>query len=790
MNKPCPTEDIWTDYIRHTLDQQQMHKLKHHLHTCDTCRNIINSLEQDEILAQKLRRAAGTEELSTLRKRIQASAENDYEIIEQTGSGSGGIIFKARDIRLNRLVALKCPVNYSQKERLLKTFKEARTLARINHTHIARIYQLCDTGPVPFMVMEYIEGSTILKAAENLSLKRKLDLFEQVLQAVQELHKHGIVHRDLKPDNIMVTNLGNVKVLDLGIAQEYNNISSNTVSAAGTPAYMAPEQITNSPVNPAMDVFSLGIILFELLTGQRPFKGETVQKVIQAIQETPPQLPRSLNINIPGPLQAVCLKALEKQPAQRYTNIREFLLDIQQFKQGEPVTANPTLLNNILEHGVQRHLQELSQWQQDHLISMREYDYLAGKYESLDQREEIWALDSRRISFSQVVLHLGAWSCVISVLLMLCFNWQQLEKWQRILFPGSIFALLSCTGLYLWHRQTKRVSLVLLIAAALTCALVTATTLVTMQWLTPEAFQQTALSNANTALKTEKPETQLLGDFLSNYQLLITGICWFLMSTAIWLKTKTSAFSLIWTLSVLGMATGVFSLLGLRSYLDNNEFDTAAALYLVPVLILFITALILDLHFQAAPLAASIYCISIICFLLCMTLIAWYGPTTNWLGISKWVTSKTDEIAYSLMINGGIYFTLGLIADCSTRSRWLRRMGQLFFWLTPTHILAPIVYFTTEQKWSWHILPQGWTIAELVLPAGALFFVFVSVPKQMKSFFFSGLFYTAAAVIWLTHQHFQKTFAWPMSLAGIGIILTVIAWYNPALFEKNKNPAS
>jgi serine/threonine protein kinase/FtsH-binding integral membrane protein len=796
MNKSCPTENIWTDYIGGSLQQQEMDELKDHLSACTECRKVFDRLKQDETLAQKLRRATGLEELIELRKRVQASAAGDYEIIEQTGSGAGGIIFKARDVRLNRMVALKCPTNPNQRERLLKAFEEARTMAQISHPHIAEIYRLCDTGEVPFMVMEYVEGSAIFDATENLSLNGILDIFEQVLQAVKELHKHNIVHRDLKPGNIMVNTSGSVKVLDLGIAEQHFDISSpvaNASNAVGTPAYMAPEQIAGNPSGPAMDVFALGIILFELLTGQRPFGGATVQEVIRTIQETQPPLLRSLNTKIPGSLQAICLKALEKDPTRRFQNAQEFLLDIQRFRQGEPIAANPTLLNNILEHGVEKHLQELARWQEDHLISMREYDFLAGKYEALHQREEIWVLDSRRISFSQVVLHLGAWACVVSVLLMLCFNWEQLQKWQRIFSPGAIFTLLTCLGSFLWQRRTRRVALVLLMAAALSCPLVAATTMVTMEWLTPESYRQTnepgahAASEDSVAEETaQEPVKNLLGDFLSNYQLLIATGCWFLVSLAMWFRTKTAAFSLISTLSILALATAVFALLDLRGYLERQELDKVAIGYLIPTLVLFIMALTLDLRFRAAPLAAATYIISIICFLLSLTLIAAYGPTTDWLGMSRWIPDILDEIAYSFIINGAIYFTFGLLTDRSKRSRWLRRLAPVFFWLTPTHLLAPIVYFMEQEKWSWSLLPADWTLAELVLPIGALFFVFASVPKQMKSFFFSGLFYVAVALVWLTHQHFQEKVAWPISLAGIGIILAVIAWRKPILFDKNK----
>jgi len=357
-------------------------------------------------------------------------------------------VFKARDVRLNRLVAIKCPVGASQRKRLVALFDEARVLARINHPNVAAVYALSEDPDFPYMVMEFVDGVPIDRAMEGQPLEQKLAAFRQVLRGVAELHRRGIVHRDLKPGNVLVNREGTAKVLDMGIAgtsPAEKAAAGMTVQAGGTPAYMAPEQGQGGIPKPAADVFSLGIALFELLTGQRPFGGEGPEDVVRSICEDDPPLPRALNGSVPGRLQAICLTALEKDPSRRYATARHFLLDLERFLDGEAVVANPTLLQNVLDHGIDRHVGDLSRWQKDRLISTREYDYFLNRYNRLRQREEFWVLDSRRISFSQVVLHLGAWACVIASFLVQFI--EGLGPWERMSVPlGILVALIALGG--------------------------------------------------------------------------------------------------------------------------------------------------------------------------------------------------------------------------------------------------------------------------------------------------------------------------------------------------------
>ncbi|MBN1766748.1 MAG: DUF2157 domain-containing protein [Sedimentisphaerales bacterium] len=788
MSSKCLDSKQLADWVAGQTLVKEAEAIQVHLDQCDSCRAKIAELQEDEILTDRLRSALGWDEKVALRERLEKYTCNQYQILHVIGQGAGGMVFKARDVKLNKFVAIKCPVNKDQQQRLLAAFTEARTQAKINHPNVAEVYSLCDNPELPYLVMEYVDGRPVNEAVEGKSLEDILDIFKQILIGVKSLHARNIVHRDLKPGNIMVDNAGRVKILDLGIAGHIEVSSeecNQRTPIAGTPAYIAPEQSRGESLTPAMDVFSLGIILFELLTGRRPFNGSSSYGIIQAIRQSDPPLPRALNGSIPGSLQAVCLSALEKDPQRRYPGAREFLMDLERFMQGEPVVANPTMLQDILEHGVDRHINDLVRWQQDHLISTRESDYFISRYERLQQREEQWVLDSRRISFSQVILHLGAWACVVSAFLMLYFTWGQLTRWQRIVLPLGILIVLTCAGELLWQYRSRRVALVLLMAACLIWPILISTTLVTMEWLSPPAEEQALVRDGQSPVIV--PTGDLLEGFMSNYQLLITGASWVILSLLLWRHTRTAAMTLIWTLSLLALATAIFSLWGLRTFLENQDYDIVAGGYLIPGIILFVIALMIDLQGRAAPLAGPAYIISTAVIVLSLTGVAVFAPTTDWLGLSRFIADKNEEIAYSFILNGALFLISGFLMDRSLQSSCLRRIAVVLFWLAPTHILAPVFYLVTRHKWSVAWLPAGWTLSELLLPVCALFFIFASVPKQMKSFFFSGLFYVALSVIWITREHFQEKFFWPITLALAGLLLVLLAWYRPTLFDRKKN---
>jgi serine/threonine protein kinase len=759
----CPDSRVLAEFAAGLLPATQTAAVKLHIDQCSRCGNGLQELKRDEELSGRLRNALGLDEEILLRRRLEEATAGEYEILEKLGHGGGGMVFKCRDLKLHRLVAIKFIWPSSDGDSSVLTSQEARNLATISHPNIATIHAVSDLRPSPYIVMEFVDGVPITQALGNLPVHQQVDAFAQVLEAVAELHQRQLIHCDLKPANILMDHYRNVKLVDLGIARHVGSVIH--AKFQGTPAYMAPEQGLGQPAEASADVFSLGIILFELLTGQRPFAGQTEGQVITAIRQTNPALPRSLRPEIPGALQAICLTALEKDPSRRYPSAKEFLLDLRRFIHGDAVSADPTLLTSVLEHGIERHVQDLRRWQKDRVISSRECDYFLDKYGRLRQREESWVLDSRRISFSQVILHLGVWSCAVSTFLMMVFPWPNLGL-ARPMLPLLLFIALLVSGDVLWRRQNRRVGIVLLMGASISFPIALATALIYFGWL-----------------RGGNADNDLLGEIITNRQLLAATVAWLALNLEIWRLTETAAFAVVCTAAAVAMATSVFALHDLRGQLANGHFDTIAEWYLTPGVLLFVLGMGWDMIRKNPLFAAPFYIVGLTLLLLSMTLIAYFGPTLQWLGWAPAVQDTTRQISYSFMINGAIYLAFGLLADRSTSSSWLRWIGSLLFWLAPSHLLIPILRLENQ----WPIAGTSWTLAEIILPIGALFFVFASVPKQMKSFFFSGLFYLAISLWRLTARHFENKFAWPLTIAGLGIILTLTAWRWPALFERRSD---
>jgi serine/threonine protein kinase len=763
----CPEGALLAQYAAGVLGAAEAQGLADHVRSCAACRGIVEKLQRDEELSRRLRDAMGLAPEAAWRQRLNEHLAGSYEVLETLGQGASGVVFKARDLKLNRFVAIKCLHSAvgGGDEALAAALREARHLGEINHPHVAAIYTVSDT--LPLIIMEFVDGQPITEALADRPLNQQLDVFRQTLRAVSELHRRGLVHRDLKPANILVDRRGVVKLVDFGILLPSD--AGVTRSVQGTPAYLAPEQSAGYAAAPAADVFSLGVILFELLTGQHPFPAPTVAMTLEAVRQSDPPLPRALRQDIPGALQAICLAALEKDPARRYPTARQFLLDLERFLNGEAVWANPTLLASILEHGIEHHVADLQRWQKDRMISTRECDYFLDRYGRLRQREEFWVLDSRRISFSQVMLHLGVWACVVSAFLMLVFSWSNLGAARPVL-PGLLFAILLASGLELWRRRTKRVALVLLMGATMTLPIMLGTAFV--YWR---------------ILAQSDPPNEFFG-MVTNRQLLVATFCGCALAAGLWRHTRTAAFALIWGLSALALVTAICGVEGMVSKIKDIEghgLAMVAGWYLWPGLVLFVLALAWDLPWRNSAFASPLYVMSLLVVLLSVTLIASQGPTLQWLGLVQGLSAEDTyrHVKFSFMINGALFLAAGFLAERSVESASLRRIATFFFWMGPSHLLIPLELLKTEWP-----LGGGWYLPEILLPAGALAFIFASVPKQMKSFFFSGLGYLALSVTQLTRDHFRDDFAWPLGLACAGLILAFVAWRYPAVFDRKSRP--
>jgi serine/threonine protein kinase len=275
-----------------------------------------------------------------------------YQIIKEIGRGAMGIVYLAYDPRIKRNIAVKAfnieqMVEPSEREEFKIRFqREAQLAGNLSHPNIIAIHDVGEEEEISFIAMELVEGESLAELiAKNyrFSIEEIADIFNQLCQGMSYAHQQGIIHRDLKPSNILIRKDGLVKIADFGIARALGATITASHKTLGTPAYMSPEQITGGRIDLRSDIFSLGIILYQMLTGERPFAGEITSTIIYRIINENPIPPRKISLQVPPGFNHIVLKALSKDPAERYQSCAELLADIKNYKRIKLPETLPTL---------------------------------------------------------------------------------------------------------------------------------------------------------------------------------------------------------------------------------------------------------------------------------------------------------------------------------------------------------------------------------------------------------------------------------------------------------------
>src|SRR5689334_2210797 len=270
------------------------------------------------------------------------STISHYKILEKLGEGGMGVVYKAQDTKLDRIVALKflphhLTANDAEKARFLQ---EAKAAAALNHPNACSVIDIQEVDDQQFIIMEYVDGTTLRKRIPIQKVDDALTYAVQIGEALSEAHSKGIVHRDVKAENIMVNSKNQIKVMDFGLAKLKGSLKlTRTSSTVGTLAYMAPEQIQGGEVDARSDIFSFGIVLFEMLTGHLPFRGEHEAAMMYSIMNEEPESLQRHRPELPAELDRIIRRALEKDPAERYQHADDMVSELRKaHKQSAHVT--------------------------------------------------------------------------------------------------------------------------------------------------------------------------------------------------------------------------------------------------------------------------------------------------------------------------------------------------------------------------------------------------------------------------------------------------------------------
>jgi serine/threonine protein kinase len=272
-----------------------------------------------------------------------------YEIVGELGRGGMGVVYKARQSQVNRLVALKMILSrlHAGSEARKRFFIEAEAVARLQHPNIVQLYEVGEYDGHPFFSLEFCAGGTLARRLkdEPISAERAARLVETLARAIHYAHERGVVHRDLKPANVLLDGAGNPKIADFGLAKRLDDDQGHTRTGEimGTPEYMAPEQAAGRihEIGPGTDIYALGAILYDMLTGRPPFQAPSVLEALELIRSQEPVSPGRLRLKLSRDLETICLKALQKEPRKRYASALEMAEDLRSFLAGEQIKARP-----------------------------------------------------------------------------------------------------------------------------------------------------------------------------------------------------------------------------------------------------------------------------------------------------------------------------------------------------------------------------------------------------------------------------------------------------------------
>ncbi len=697
-----------------------------------------------------------------------------HRIIGEIGAGGMSRVFLAEDERLGRKVAIKVLSSRFSGNELVRTrfMQEARALARLSHPNIVHIYNLGQADEPPHFVMEYLEGAPLTDAAGALSLGQKAELMCKAVSAVHYLHQHQVIHRDLKPGNILVGPDLEPKILDFGLARQSEVLERPLTrhgEVLGTPQYFSPEQARGEArLDARSDIFSLGTILYEVLTGTLPFRADSYGDQVRCICDDEPVLPRRLNPAIPGDLQNICMQALEKDPADRYPTAGEMADDLERFVAGEPALAAPASYAQRMTGKIEQHLRELEGWRQDRILSDYEYDSLRRGYDRLVEREDAWIMEVRRLSLPQVGMYMGAWILVVGAALVFLFRYMNLAGTPAVLLVTGATIPTAWYGMRSWRAGRIRIGVAYLLAACL---------------LLPVALVL-ALGEYGLfkGLTKGREDLEFLFQFESFKRTTNAQLWWALflsLPAYLWLRrfTKSSVFSLALAV-MLALLCGMTLLrMGMLEWLDKDP----GRLYirLIPAALLFFLVAVALERFRLAADSRYFYPIAVFFTYISLSgIAAFHKPYAEWLGrVAPFTRSNVD---YLFIINAGVYFVLQLLCE-QERSARMRTVGKAFRFVIPGHVLIPLFLLGLEASRLWDESPASLSLRhearafEVLLPVAACIFVLLSIPKQMKNYLASGMLFLAVGIIRLQQDWLRDHVAWPVTLVLTGLLLMFLA---------------
>jgi len=680
-----------------------------------------------------------------------------FRTIERIGRGGMGAVYKLHDLTLDRIVAAKVLHGEARGDTRLTAFlREAKSMALFSDPRIVRIFEFREEADPPVIIMEHVEGFELGRIGPSLEYHQRAAVLRAVADAVHHAHTLGIQHRDLKPSNVMLDGRLEPKILDFGLS-DGNPFRGHL---RGTPAYVAPEQLDPSqPIDARTDVYALGVVCYELLCGVPPFTGGSDAEVLDAIRRGEPRLPVEVDARVPEPLQAIALKAMERNPADRYQSAKELSLDLGRYLDGLPVTARPSRYASTLQSRVRPHLDAIADWLRLRLIHPHEATRLRAAYRRLDARDDDWILASRELSYSQIALYLGAFLLLAGSLFY--FTARRIHgvgtgMLEPFLTLGLPFLGLNAAGSWLYGRTHRAVGVAFYLGGVILLPLFLLIWFNETGWLVVPA---------------DTPGQLFTDAAVSNRQLQVTVLL--ACAWAGWLaaRTTTAALSTVFTILLLLAALALLADFGLRSWVEEGELDLLA-LHLAPLTVAYVSLGWLLERRRWTWFARPLYVAGALTLLVVLDLLALDGEMFRHVGVTltRLQPERVSDPALldtvgALTLNGALIYAAAV---------WVERRGtdvmatasHVLLVLAPFSMLEPLAYLVETGDYS---LRFDWLYLILAVTIALL-----SRLRQRRSFYYAGLVNTGFALYSIADHHdwFDRP-AWGMTVLGAGLLALV-----------------
>ncbi len=683
-----------------------------------------------------------------------------FSIEGELGRGGLGIVYRARDLTLNRPVALKVlsshQADHEQRQAILE---EARRTAALGDRCIVTIYGVLEYQGHSAIAMELVDGHELQNVSSVLEPRQIAKIISEVAGAVSSAHKAGILHRDIKPQNIVVTPTHEVRILDFGLSIEVDSTDIEE-GFSGTIAYAAPERLRGEPANTATDIFSLGVLFHEALTGRHPFAKLGKPPTTSSILAGEPSLPREHRPEIPEDLERICLACLSFRPEDR-PDAAEVHYALTSFLAGRPVQMKASVVKNHLLNRIEEHVGEVGKWKALGMVADQEHDQLRWQYRRILEGDDLWPTETHKLRVGELGIYVSIWAIICSAFLAAGLYREDVGSPLRWLIPSVITLILAASGAITKKRSMNRIT-PLFIGGAILSLMPTLISVFT-EWLwIPESTTSSDWLHGSGVANKSISFASLLSLIASVVRLNITGVSFF-----------------AWLSAVLFVTTQM-SLLLMMGFMNWSDGAQACGVLSTSVAWLIGTGF----EWQQRPrFARPFHWVGAAGIILGLYLLA-SVPMLQWFGFGTLWLSHEAVWGWSMAIAGGVMLAIGIVLERSVRLE-RRRIAKYFEWICPIFLLGGLYSAALSETPINRVEGTAGTwlaVGPFIL--GVAIFIGLTARRWRSRFMIAGMAGVALSLHLLQEHELVSKKGLLVSATTLGVLLTAFFYFKMELATK------